>query len=158
LRVTEQLAGEIGWSAAQEDGRAAIFLRDGQFAKVLEIWRRLLPRWQPQSEFDLQAQFSCRDAAIAAARLGEWAEAADWLGDARKRTRRGENLLYEAALLIDEGYARWKAGDSPAALSLLADGVAAIELLPADDTDERAYVLSEEGWSYGYVDCCPFRR
>jgi len=141
LRVAEQLAGEIGWSAAQEDGRAAIFLRDGQFTKALEIWRRLLPGWQPQSEFDLQAQFSCRDAAIAAARVGEWAEAADWFADARKRTGRGENPLYEAALLIDEGFARWKAGDSPAALSRLADGVAAIELLPPDETDERAYAL-----------------
>jgi hypothetical protein len=141
LRVAEQLAAEIGWSAAQEDGQAAIFLRDGQFGKALKIWRRILPGWQPQSEFDLQAQYSCRDAAIAAARLGEWAEAADWLADARERTGKGANALYEAALLIDGGYARWKAENSPAALSLLTDGVAAIELLPPDDTDERAYAL-----------------
>jgi hypothetical protein len=144
LRVADQLAAEIGWSVAQEDGRAAIFLRDGQFAKALEIWRRILPGWQAQSEFDLQAQFSCRDAAIAAERLGEWAEAADWVAEASTRTGMGQNPLYEAALLIDEGYARWKAGDSPAALSRLADGLAAIELLPPDDADEGAYILRKK--------------
>jgi hypothetical protein len=141
LRVADQLAAEIGWSVAQEDGRAAIFLRDSQYGKALEIWRRILPGWQPQSEFDLQAQFSCREAAVAAERLGEWTEAADWLADGRTRTGKGNNPLYEAALLIDEGYARWKAADSAAALSRLADGVAAIELLPPDEADERAYAL-----------------
>jgi hypothetical protein len=141
LRVANQLAGEIGWSPAQEDGLAAIYLRNGQLADALEIWRRLLPEWQPQSEFDLQAQYSCRDAAIAAAKLGGWGEAADWFADARERTGRGDNPLYEAALLIDEGYARWKAGDSSSALALLTDGVKAIEALPPDDADERAYAL-----------------
>ncbi len=109
-----------------------------------KLWKsgvKFLPGWRPESEFDLQAPFSCRDAAIAAERLGEWIEAADWLADARARTGKGANPLYEAALLIDEGYARWKAGDLPAALSRLADGLAAIELLPPDDADERAYIL-----------------
>ena len=141
LRVADQLAREIGWSAAQEDGLAAIYLRNGQFSNALEIWRRILPSWQPQSEFDLQAQFSCRDAAIAAARLAEWGEAGDWLADARERTGKGANPVYEAALLIDEGYARWKVGDLPAALLRLANGLAAIEQLAPDETDERAYAL-----------------
>ncbi len=44
LRVADRLAGEIGWSAAQEDGRAAIFLRDDQYVKALEIWRKILAR------------------------------------------------------------------------------------------------------------------
>jgi hypothetical protein len=141
LCISDKLAAEIGWSPAQEDGRAAIFLRAGQFAEALEIWRRILPNWQPQSELDLQAQFSCRDAAIAAERLGQWAEAGDWLADARRRTGEGANPKYEAALLIDEGYARWKAGDLRAALSRFAEGITALEKLPSDDMDEGAYIL-----------------
>jgi hypothetical protein len=127
LRISDEFAAEIGWSPAQEDGRAATFLRAGQFAEALEIWRRILPTWQPESELDLQAQFSCRDAAIAAERLSEWAEAADWLVDARRRTGEGANPKYEAALLIDEGFARWKAGDLRTALSRLAEGITALE-------------------------------
>ena len=141
LRIADQLAEEIGWSPIQEDGRAAILLRRGDFTGALDIWRRILPAWQPQSELDLQQQFSCREAAIAAARLGSWGEAADWLAEARVRTGTGGNDLYEAALLIDEGYARWKSEDSAAALPLLHQGLVAIERLPADEVDERTYVL-----------------
>jgi tetratricopeptide (TPR) repeat protein len=106
LRIADRFAAEIGWSPVQEDGRAATLLRAGQFAEALEIWRRILPTWRPESELDLQQQFSCRDAAIAAERLGEWGEAADWLVDARRRTGEGANPKYVAALLIDEGFAR----------------------------------------------------
>ena len=141
LRLADEFAAEIGWSPVQEDGRAATFSRAGQFAEALEIWRRILPTWQPESELDLQPQFSCRDAAIAAERLCEWAEAADWLADARQRTGEGGNPEYEAALLIDEGYARWKAGDSKTALSRFAAGIEALEKLPSDDIDDRAYIL-----------------
>ena len=100
LRLADQLAAEIGWSPAQEDGRAAILLRNGNFTSALDIWRRILPDWQAQSEFDLQQQYSCRDAAIAAGRLDRWGEAADWLAAARERTDKGANPIYEAALLI----------------------------------------------------------
>jgi hypothetical protein len=125
LRLADQLAAEIGWSPSQEDGRAAILLRNGYFVGALEIWQRILPTWQAQSEFDLQQQFSCRDAAIAAARLDNWSEAADWLAEARERTGAGANPIYEAALLIDEGYALWKSGDPGSALARLTDGLQA---------------------------------
>jgi len=44
LRLADELAAEIGWSPSQEDGRAAILLRNGDFADALESWQRVLPR------------------------------------------------------------------------------------------------------------------
>ncbi len=160
LRLADQLAAEIGWSPSQEDGRAAILLRNGDFAGALEIWRRILPGWKAQSEFDLQQQFSCRDAAIAAARLDNWSEAGDWLAEARERTGVGANPIYEAALLIDEGYARWKSGDPASALGRLTDDLQAIERLPSDEADEQAYLLRKRAghtvmWMAGTAEKSP---
>jgi len=83
LRLADEMAAEIGWSPGQRDGRASILLRTGDAAGALAIWRTLLPSWTPKDEFDLQQTFSHRQSAVAAAHLGEWTEAADWLHRAR---------------------------------------------------------------------------
>ena len=135
------MAAEIGASPGQDDGRASIMLRKGDTADALAIWRELLPRWRPQDEFDLQQTFSHRQAAIAAARLGEWTEAADWLRSARALADEVNQATYCAGLLVDEGFARWKGGDNRGALNCLAEGLTAIDRLPSDDVDESAYLL-----------------
>jgi tetratricopeptide (TPR) repeat protein len=140
LRVAERMAGEIGSSPSQDDGRATILLRKRDDRAALEIWRKLLPTWTPRDEFDLQQTFSHRRAAIAAARLGEWTEAAGWL-HAAWGLAADDQAIYRAALLIDEGITWWKAGDNPQALARLVEGLAAIERLPSDDVDEGAYTL-----------------
>jgi tetratricopeptide (TPR) repeat protein len=141
LRLAEQMIAEIGPSPGQEDGRAAILLGRRDDAGALAIWRRVLPNWKPRDEFDLQQAFSYRRAAIAAARLNEWKEAAEWLHGAWELASETDLVIYRAALLIDEGYAWWKAGDYSQALQRLAEGLIAIESLPSDDTDEGAYLL-----------------
>jgi hypothetical protein len=100
-----------------------------------------LPTWHAESEFDVQQTFSCRDAAIAAERTDQWSEAAGWLVMARDRGDWRSNPVYDAALLIDEGYARWMAGDGPTALMRLNEGLQAIDRLPPDDESEQAYLL-----------------
>jgi hypothetical protein len=79
LRLADEMAAEIGQSPGQDDERASILLRKGDFAGALTIWRELLPRCTPRGHFDFQQTHSHRLAAVAAARLGEWTEAADWL-------------------------------------------------------------------------------
>jgi len=141
LRLADAMAAEIGWSPGQKDGRASILLRTGDAAGALASWRTLLPSWTPKDEFDLQQPFSHRQAAIAAARLDKWAEAADWLRSARELADDVNQAIYCAGLLVDEGYARWKGGDDRSALSRLVEGFAAIDRLPSDDADENAYLL-----------------
>jgi hypothetical protein len=141
LRLADAMAAEIGCSPGQDDGRASILMRKGDSADALAIWRELLPRWTPRDEFDLQQPFSYRLAAVAAARLGEWIEAADWLRGARVLADEVKQATYRAGLLVDEGFARWKGGDNRGALDYLVEGLAAIERLPADEIDERSYAL-----------------
>ena len=141
LRVADAMAAEIGWSPGQEDGRAAILLGKGEAAEALAIWRRLLPNWRPKDEFDLQQTFSHRLAAVAAGRLDEWREAADWLQRASGLADDFNQAIYCAGLLVDEGYARWKGGDNGAALACLVEGLHAIDRLAPDETDDNIYLL-----------------
>jgi hypothetical protein len=141
LRLAERMIAEIGPSPGQEDGRAAILLDRRDDAGALAIWRSVLPNWKPRDEFDLQQTFSYRRAAIAAARLNEWKEAAEWLHGAWELASETDQGIYGAALLIDEGYAWWKAGENSQALRRLTEGLIVIEGLPSDDVDEGAYLL-----------------
>ena len=141
LRLADAMATEIGCSPGQDDGRASILLRKGDTADALAIWRELLPRWPPRGEFDLQQTFSHRHAAVAAARQGEWTEAADWLRKARTLADDVTQATYCAGLLVDEAFAHWKGGDNRAALNCLAEGLTAIDRLPTDAADENAYLL-----------------
>jgi hypothetical protein len=140
LRLVDAMAVEIGRSPGQDDGHASILLRKGDTADALAIWRELLPRWTPRDEFDLRQTFSHRLAAVAAARLGEWTDAANWLRSARALAD-VDQATYCAGLLVDEGFARWKGGDNRGALDCLVEGLTAIDRLPADDADESAYLL-----------------
>jgi hypothetical protein len=141
LRIADTMGAEIGRSPGQNDGRASILFNKGDDAGALAIWRELLPRWTPHDQFDLQQTFSHRLAAVAAARLGEWTEAADWLRSARALADEATQATYSAGLLVDEGFARWQGGDDRRALDCLVEGLTAIDRLPADDTDDRAYLL-----------------
>ena len=141
LRFANAMAELIGRSPGQDDARASVLLRKGDTADALAIWRELLPHWTSRDEFDLQQTFSHRLAAIAAARLGEWTDAADWLHGARARADDATQETYCAGLLVDEGYARWKGGEVHAALHCLVHGLIAIDRLPPDDANESAYLL-----------------
>jgi tetratricopeptide (TPR) repeat protein len=141
LRLLDTFEAETGRSPGQEDQRATILLRKGDTGDALAIWRELLPRWTPQDEFDLQQTFSHRLAAVAAERLSQWQEAAHWLRTARELANGDTQAIYVAALLVDEGFAHWKARDTRQALDCLVDGLTAIDQLPPDNIDEGAYLL-----------------
>ena len=99
-----------------------------------------LAAWQPRDEFDLQIPYSCRLAAIAAAKLGAWDEAAEWLRRARDAADE-DQAPFRAGLLMDEGFALWKAGDKVAAHDRLMHGCLAIDALPADADDQKAFLV-----------------
>jgi hypothetical protein len=141
LRLADEMAAQIGRSFGQDDQRATVLLHKGDTAEALAIWRDLLPRWQPKDEFDLQQTFSHRLAAVAAARLNEWKESAEWLRRARGLVHETNQAIYRAGLLVDEGYAQWKSGDNRGALDCFVCGLDAIDRLPPDDVDQGAYLL-----------------
>ncbi|QSR85309.1 hypothetical protein [Methylacidimicrobium sp. B4] len=141
LRRADAMMAEIGSSPVQEDGRALILLRKGNASDALAIWRELLPRWTQRDEFDRQQTVSHRLAAVAAARLGHWKEAAGWLRSARLLADSVNAALYCAGLWVDEAFARWKSGDHRGALDCAVEGFEAIDRLPSDAADESTYLL-----------------
>lgn len=140
VRLADTFAAALGWSPGLENEKATVLLHAGQPREALDIWRRLLPTWTPRDDFDLQIIHSQRLAAIAAARLGLWAEAADWLGKAAASAEDDQDT-FRAGLLIDAGFAHYKAGDNAAALDRLIEGASAIDRLSPDPVDRRAYTV-----------------
>ena len=140
IALADAFAAEIGWSPGLENEKASVLLDSGSEVQALSIWRRLLPTWTARDEFDLQITHSNRLAAIAAARLDLWAEAADWLKTAQA-TAGHDQGPYHAGLIVDEAYARWKAGNTAAALDRLVAGVSAIDALAPDAIDRKAFMV-----------------
>jgi len=140
LRSADAYAAQLGWSPGLENEKATVLSNAGRVAEALEIWRRLLPDWRPRDEFDLQITYACRLAAIAAGKLGGWAEAADWLRQARAAAD-DDQMVYRAGLLIDEGFALWQANDHVGALDRLTIGCISIDDLPSDAEDRKAFML-----------------
>jgi len=140
LRSADAYGADLGWSPGLENEKATVLSNAGRPAEALEIWRRLLQGWRPRDKFDLQITYSCRLAAIAAGEVGAWAEAADWLRQARE-VAEDDQAAYRSGLLIDEGFALWKANDNPAALDRLTQGCIAVDGLPSDAEDRKAFMV-----------------
>lgn len=140
LKSADAFGADLGWSPHLENEKASVLLNSDRPAKAMEIWRRLLADWRPRDEFDLQIPYSCRLAAIAAAKLGAWQESAAWLRRARDAIGEDE-ATFRAGLLMDEGFALWKAGDNVAALDRFTQGCLEIDALPADADDRKAFLV-----------------
>lgn len=133
-RVTECIA-IWGTSPALEDQLADLSFGDKNYTDALDRWRRILPGWRPEPLGDPKAVFSCRLAAIAAARVGNHLESARLFDDAVVRTS-GLPLgrSFQVGLRADAAHAVWLAGDHRAALDRLRDVVhAAARIEPGKD-------------------------
>jgi hypothetical protein len=78
---------------------------------------------------DFAPNYAYRDAALAAARLNQWTEAAQFLTDGAERASSSEQDAFRAGLLIDAGFAYWKAGRNVGAVESFAAGLAILDQL-----------------------------
>jgi hypothetical protein len=53
---------------------------------------------------------------------------------------------------VDEGFSRWKGGNSRGALDSLVEGLTAIDRLPADDADEKCFSTAKARRPHNDVD------
>jgi hypothetical protein len=110
----------------------------GFFNTLLDLWRVALPAWRTD-EFDLMQSISHRDAALAAARLDLWAEAGQLLWDGAERAAGHDHAAFCIGMLIDAGFASWKAGNSAQALSYFATGLQELDKRQADADTNPVY-------------------
>ncbi len=141
LRRVEVFVGELGESPQLKDCRARILASMGDDAGALGQWRLALPKWEAD-DADLAPSFSYRLAALAAARLGLWSEAAELLATGADRAGSVEPTpLIRIGMLIDSGFAYWKAGDNPRAVDRFAAGLQLLDRVQLDAMVEPVYSL-----------------
>lgn len=114
-----------------DDSRATIHFNHRRDEEALACWTRALAHWPetPETE-DRAASFAARLAGRAAARLGQWEEAAHLFIDAQKRVKTRRAKEYVAGLVADAAFAFWRAGDKARSLDCLASALRLAVTLP----------------------------
>ena len=78
-KVIDEAISQVGTSLNLEEQRAVIALNHNEYKRALSIWARVLPQWHADELYhDLQPVYGSRGAAISAAYLGMWDEAAKY--------------------------------------------------------------------------------
>ena len=132
-RVVTDTAQEIGWSLNLEEQLAVIASNRGEYAKALEIWERVLPKWRSDTKGeDPQPVFGTRNAAIAAGRLKKWNLSADYFAQALERATGFDLTCLEIGMLADRAYALWMGGQRKKAVVAFRESIDALEKLPKE--------------------------
>ena len=132
IAFADKFVEELGEYPALLNARARIHSRRGEDSEACALWRAAIPAWHAEED-DLAPSYACRDAALAAARLNDWALAAQFLSEGARRTSAAEQEAFYAGLLVDAGFAFWKSENNEAALQ---NFVAGVELM--DRMEDRA--------------------
>lgn len=112
MRILDEVQSECGSSASLDDQRAIVHYNKNDYREALKIWRRILPEWKSDELFhDRQPLYSTRHAAIAAAEVGDYGDAALLYMEAYRRSKSFGMDEWRIGLLGDVGYVQWLAGD-----------------------------------------------
>jgi tetratricopeptide (TPR) repeat protein len=134
-----------------EDYRAKILIIEKDYSAALEVWEDILPKFD--SEQNPARTFSYRDAEICAARMGDWAKAADFAlrGEAAALRMLSDIIadspqfpqveVIAAGFKADLAFARWKLGDQAGAVKLFSEILSAFDRLPDPRSDIKAQML-----------------
>lgn len=135
LSLFSEFVSALGEYPALLDARARVLSRRGEDREAVLLWKNALPEWQADQD-DLAPSYSYRDAALAAARLIDWASAAKFLFEGGKRRTSPEQDFFRAGMLIDAGFAYWKSGDNVRAAGSFGAGIEILDQLQDRATTE----------------------
>jgi tetratricopeptide (TPR) repeat protein len=142
--VLKEIADEIGLSPNLEEQLAIIAFNHKEYATALQVWERVLPQWQSDTQFhDMQPVFGLRYAAMAASHLGDWERAAILYGQAAVRGKKFDNPGWNIGLPADRAYALWMNRDFTASLPIFADVVAKLQSLPNKPESFAEYAVQK---------------
>ena len=140
LERAKEFALELGDGPSLQDGRARILTHMGRDREALELWRTALPQWNVE-EIDVNVGIGFREAAMAAARLGYWEEAAALFADGAKRLEDESVRTFRVGMTVDEGFASWKSGDDQHALECFKSGLEELESMQIEADRDPVYSL-----------------
>ena len=140
----QDIASKVGILPGIEEEQAVVYLHQKRYKEALDIYERVLPKWNPPSEqLNIGPLDEYRRAAICAAHLGDWKKAATFLEEGAKRTQQIENTERYIGLYADAGFAHFKAGSMLDCIKLLYLALQNFELLPQDNTDLKYFTLKK---------------
>ena len=143
-KVIQDIASEVGRLPVIEEERAMVYFRQEHYNEALNIYERILPKWNPPSEqLNIGPLEEYRRAAICAASLNDWKKAANFLEKGARRTQKIEKTQRYIGLYADAGFAQFKAGNMLDSIELLNLALQKFEALPQNNTDVRCFTLKQ---------------
>ena len=155
-KVLQDILSKLDPSPVIEDEQAVIHFHQKHYTEALNIYERILPKWNPPlAELDIGPLEGYRRAAICAAHLDDWEKAATLFEDGAKRAQRTEGTEIYIGLYGDAGFAQFKAGNILDSIKLLNLALQKFEMLPPDSTDVNYFTLKKRlshtiGWMAGH--------
>ncbi|OCX32893.1 MULTISPECIES: hypothetical protein [Bradyrhizobium] len=140
LAALDEAEAALGPDIALDRARAKIYWRDDRFADALEIWRHIADRLPKESA--VERAFSLREAAINAAKTGDWEQSEKWFLDAESSAAVSELDGMESmsiGLAADAAVAAFHAGSPARALTSLARALQGLGHLDPNQSLKAAY-------------------
>ena len=143
-KVLQDILSKLEPSLVIEEEQAVIHFRQKHYAEALNIYERILPKWNPPlEELDIGPLGGYRRAAICAACLDDWEKAAILFEDGAKRAQRGNHTEEYIGLYADAGFAHFKAGNMLNSIKRLNLALQKFEILPQNNTDVKYFTLKK---------------
>ena len=141
----QDILSKLGSLPAIKEAQAAIYFHHKHYRDALEIYERILPDWNPSSEFELGFGFleGYRRSGICAAYLDNWEKAAVFFEEGAKKAQEIDCTEKYISLYSDAGFAQFKAGNISSSMKLLNLTLQEFEKLPQDDTNLEYFTLKK---------------
>ena len=143
-KVLQEAISKVGPLLIIEEEQALVYFHQERYQEALNIYKHILPEWNPPSEqSDIMPLEGCRRAAMCAAHLDNWKEAATFFEDGAARTQNIENPERQIGFYADAGFAHFKVGNMSDCIRLLNLALRKFEMLPQDNTDVKYFTLKK---------------
>ena len=143
-KVLQDTISKLGPLPTIEEAQAVVYFNQKRYKDALNIYERILPKWNPPSEqSNIGPLEEYRRAAICAAYLDDWKKAGCFFEDGANKTRKIENTERYIGLYADAGFAHFKAGNMLNCIKFLHLALKNFEMLPQDNTDVKYFTLKK---------------
>ena len=143
-KVLQDIISKLGTLPTIEEAQAVVYFNQKRYKDALNIYERILPKWNPPSEqSNIGPLEEYRRAAICAASLDDWKKAAIFFEEGAKRTQEVENTERYIGSYADAGFAYFKAGNMLNCIKFLYLALQNFEKLPQDNTDVKYFTLKK---------------
>ena len=142
--VLQDIISRVGSLPVIEEERALVYFHQEHYKEALNIYERILPKWDPPSEqLGIGPLEEYRRAAICAAYLDDWKKASSFFEDGAKKVpiiRKNEIYI---SMCADAGFAYFKAGNMLNCIKFLHLALQKFEEIPQDNTDVNYFTLKK---------------